>query len=609
LAVRVLAFIFCALTMCWATAAPAEKRVALVIGNSNYTLAPLDNPKNDADDVAAALKRLQFDVTERKDLTVREFDQAVDAFEAAARNADVALFFFSGHGVQIDKRGFIAPVDLKAESESSALRELVAIQEVVSRIENAARVSVIVLDACRDSPLQERLRRISVEKNKAAIPPKGLPPVSVVGSNTLIVYATVPGETASDGPGQRNSPFTASLLKNIETPGLEIELMFKRVTAEVLNATRGKQHPERLSRLQDELLLSPASGGAKAQSPDEVAKLKEQLARLEEALKARETKPSEEAALRERLERLEADLQKKQQAQPEAPKPGKPQVAVVAPPPPPSPCDGLLVSVAQSGARPCIVPGSGESFKDCANCPEMAIAPSGSFMMGSPKDEPEHQKEEEPQHKVTIAKPFAVGKFAVTFAEWDACADDGGCGGNKPSDSGWGRGDRPVINVNWNEAKDYIDWLSKKTGKEYRLLSEAEREYATRAGTATPFWWGRSITPALANYHGSAEPYKGGGSKGEYRQKTLPVKSFKANPWGLYQVHGNIWEWVEDCWNENYNGAPSDGSARTTGDCSRRLLRGGSWGIVPQCLRAALRFWFYPDDRYFNIGFRLARTL
>lgn len=213
----------------------ADKRFAFVIGNSNYALAPLDNPKNDADDVAAALKRLQFEVTEAKDLTVSQFDRTFDRFVAQAKDADVALLFFSGHGVQIDRRGYLAPIDTEAESESSALRELVAIQEVVSRIENSAKVSVIVLDACRDSPLQERLRRIAVEKNKALIPPKGLPPVSVVGSNTLIVYATVPGETAGDGSG-RNSPFTASLLKNIETPGLEIELMFKQVTADVLDS-------------------------------------------------------------------------------------------------------------------------------------------------------------------------------------------------------------------------------------------------------------------------------------------------------------------------------------------------------------------------------------
>ena len=205
-------------------------------------------------------------MTKRTDLAVREFDQALDEFIPKAKDADVALFFFSGYGVQIDKRGYLAPIDVKAETESSALRELVSIQKVVSRIENAAKVSVIVLDACRDSPLQERFRRIAVEKNKGLVPTKGLPPVSIVGSNTLVVYATVPGETASDGV-DRNSPFAAALLRHIETPGLEIEQMFKHVTADVLTATGGKQQPERLSRLQNELVLLPATSGAKLEAP------------------------------------------------------------------------------------------------------------------------------------------------------------------------------------------------------------------------------------------------------------------------------------------------------------------------------------------------------
>ncbi len=217
--------------------------------------------------------------------------------------------------------------------------------------------------------------------------------------------------------------------------------------------------------------------------------------------------------------------------------------------------------------------------------------------------------DEGPQHKVTIAKPFAVGRFAVTFAEWDACVAAGGCGGYKPGDSGWGRGDRPVINVSWDDAKAYVAWLSKKTGATYRLLSEAEREYAARAGTTTPFWWGSSITPEQANYDGSMAPYKGGGKKGQYRKKTLPVKSFEPNPWGLYQVHGNVWEWVEDCWNDSYNGAPADGSALDKrrlqqSRFARRLL-----GSDPQILRSAYRFGDTTDDRYNGIGFRVARTL
>lgn len=251
----------------------------------------------------------------------------------------------------------------------------------------------------------------------------------------------------------------------------------------------------------------------------------------------------------------------------------------------------------------------GHSFKDCPVCPEMVVVPAGSFTMGSPESEEERLSVEGPPHEVTIPKPFAVGRFAVTFSEWDACVADGGCGGYRPEDQGWSRGDRPVINVNWNDAKAYVAWLSKKTGKAYRLLSEAEREYVARAGTETPFWWGSSITPDRANYDGNYT-YVGGGQKGESRHKTLPVKSFEPNPWGLYQVHGNVYEWMEDCWNDNYSGAPADGSARTTGDCNRRVLRGGSWDNYPWDLRAACRDGGGASGlRYYLVGFRLARKL
>ena len=138
-----------------------------------------------------------------------------------------------------------------------------------------------------------------------------------------------------------------------------------------------------------------------------------------------------------------------------------------------------------------------------------------------------------------------------------------------------------MINVNWNDAKSYVTWLSRKTGTAYRLLSEAEREYATRAGTTTPFWWGSSISTNQANYYGD-------GKEGQYRGKTVPVDSFQANPWGLYQVHGNVSEWTEDCYHDNYNGAPADGSASAAGDCeSGHVVRGGSWFSNPGYLRAA----------------------
>src|SRR5262252_2968505 len=179
-----------------------------------------------------------------------------------------------------------------------------------------------------------------------------------------------------------------------------------------------------------------------------------------------------------------------------------------------------------------------DSFKECAQCPEMVVVPAGSFTMGSPDSEEGRIEEEGPQHRVTFGKSFGVGKFAVTFEEWDSCVADGGCNGYTPSDEGWGRGRRPVINVSWDDAKAYVGWLSRKTGKTYRLLSEAEREYVTRAGTTTPFWWGSSISTSQANYNGNY--IYGNGVKGEYRLRTLPVDSFEPNPWGFYQLHGNL---------------------------------------------------------------------
>jgi formylglycine-generating enzyme required for sulfatase activity len=249
-------------------------------------------------------------------------------------------------------------------------------------------------------------------------------------------------------------------------------------------------------------------------------------------------------------------------------------------------------------------------FRECDKCPEMIVVPSGSFTMGSPKDEPdrgEPSSQLEAQVRVTISKPFAVGEYAVTFDEWDACVADGGCGGYKPSDEGWGRGRRPVINVSWDDAQKYISWVNGKTGKTYRLLSETEREYVTRAGTTAPFWWGSTITPKQANYDGTYA--YDGGSKGQNRKQTVPVDSFAPNPWGLYNVHGNVYEWTEDCWNDSNNGNPGDGRARTRGDCRSRILRGGSWSMSPGELRAASRFLMSSALRDERFGFRVARTL
>jgi len=260
----------------------------------------------------------------------------------------------------------------------------------------------------------------------------------------------------------------------------------------------------------------------------------------------------------------------------------------------------------------------GATFEECSNCPEMVVVPAGTFTMGSPVDEPDHDFDEAPQHMIAFARQFAAGRFAVTFDEWDDCVADGGCSGYEPSDYGWGRGHQPVFDVSWYDARAYVAWLSKRTGKPYRLLSEAEREYITRAGATTPFWWGSSISTDQANYDGGYT--YGSGVRGVYRARTVPVGSFAPNPWGLYQVHGNVVEWTEDCYNNNYNGAPADGSAWSSGDCSQRVYRGGSWSDAPYELRAAARRWIQANTRFAYTGvrmgerspmfsFRVARTL
>ena len=252
----------------------------------------------------------------------------------------------------------------------------------------------------------------------------------------------------------------------------------------------------------------------------------------------------------------------------------------------------------------------GDTFNDCDDegwCPEMVVVPAGSFMMGSPEDEVGRRDAEGPRHRRTIDEPFAIGVYEVTFAEWDACVAAGGCNGHRPHDDGWGRGRRPVINVSWNDAKAYVNWLSDRTGEEYRLPSEAEWEYAARAGMTTPFHFGPTISTDQANYDGKYT--YGSGRTGVYRAQTVPVGSFPANEFGLHDVHGNAWEWMEDCWNDSYAGAPGNSTAWTTGNCSRRVVRGGSWNFPPRLLRAANRYLFGPAYRKYFIGFRVARTL
>ena len=230
--------------------------------------------------------------------------------------------------------------------------------------------------------------------------------------------------------------------------------------------------------------------------------------------------------------------------------------------------------------------------------PAMVVLPTGRFQMGDLSGD--GFPDERPVQTVTISRRIAMGQYPITFEGYDrfVAATDA----EQPDDEGWGRGRRPVINVNWHEAKAYAAWLSKQTGKRYRLPSESEWEYAARAGTETAYSWGNEIGVNRANCDG-------GGSQWDNKQ-TSPVGGFEPNAFGLYDMHGNVWEWVEDCWHDNYEGAPTDGSAWTSGGKSdEAVVRGGSWVVDPRGLRSAFRSWFTPSDRNGDDGFRLDQDL
>jgi formylglycine-generating enzyme required for sulfatase activity len=267
------------------------------------------------------------------------------------------------------------------------------------------------------------------------------------------------------------------------------------------------------------------------------------------------------------------------------------------------------------------------TFRDCAACPEMVIIPPGTFVMGSPETEKDRDKDEG-SHKVTIAYSFAVSKGPITWDQWEACVSDTMCNGKaveaalkldrdgKPIQdyAGHSHGQHPVVGVSWQDAQAYVGWLNRKVGKEkYRLLSESEFEYAARAGTTTAYWWGNEPSHDYANYGKDAGADLGGMAAGRdvWEDSTSPICSFPTNAFGLCDMHGNIYQWIEDCYETNIPSLPTDGSAVKSGNCAVRGFRSNSFESSPKTMRSANRAFVYaPDTRGRNyLGFRVAKTL
>jgi formylglycine-generating enzyme required for sulfatase activity len=509
----------------------------------------------------------------------------------------VGLFYYAGHGLQVRGTNFLVPVDANPIRETDLDFQMLDANLVLRQMEGAGtKLNLVILDACRNNPFGGRSLR-AVDRGLAIMQaPEG----------TLISFATQPGNVARDGT-DGDSPYTKALAQTMRKPGLDVFRTFNEVGLAVANATGGMQQPW--------VSLSPIRGDFYFVEPSASAPTAAVTAGPSEAERAwgfvRDTTSQEvlEDFIRrygnsiwgtlahDQLERLKA----------------KTQVAVVAspvaPPGPSAPCDANAAGVSLtsrsaaplSTAEECLLKPK-DAFKECAHCPEMVVVPAGTFMMGSPPSDWRRSGDEDPSHRVIFARQFAVGRFQLMFDEWDACIADGGCNSYRPNNySGLGRGRQPAVNISWDHANAYTTWLTKKTGKSYRLLTEAEYEYAARAGTRTGYPWGDDIGTNNANCARC-------GSKWDTKQ-TAPVGSFPANGFGLYDTVGNVWEWVQDCYHDNYIGAPSDGAAWTSGDCSRRVTRGGSYTSSPADIRVAFRNRFDLLSQDPALGFRVARTL
>ena len=544
---------------------PAD-RVALVIGNGAYKSSPLGNPVNDATDVAASLRKLGFNVILRTNVNRVQMRSALRDFSEALKRGQVGLFYYAGHGVESKGKNFLIPLAANMENEFELEDEAVDANTVLRAMEDAGNATnIMILDACRDNPFARSWRSTA----------RGLAQMNAP-TGSFIAFATAPGSIASDGGG-RNGTFTKHLLASLNQPDLDIDRVFTRVTAAVAQETGKKQVPWKSSSLTGAFSFGAGQQVASViPQPVVVDPLAGDRA-LWEAVKDSKDVNEIRAYLDQFPKGLFAGVANVRLKALSAPVTPPVQVALAPPPP--------VVST------PPTIPGA--TFKDCSDCPEMVVIPAGAFLMGSNADpfaSSQPSTIEQPQHQVRI-KSFAIGKYEVTQEQWFSIM------GNLPSNFK-GR-TLPVEQVSWDDAQAFVRKLSEKTGKNYRLPSEAEWEYAARAGSQTNYYFGDNENES-GRYTWS---YSNSGNT------THPVGEKLPNAFGLYDMLGNVWEWTADCWNGNYNGAPNDGSAWTSGSCGQRVLRGGSWFNDPQFTRSANRFWLDSTLRFNFNGFRLARML
>lgn len=641
----------------------ADRRVALVMGNGGYPgSAKLRNAVADAKLMARTLEGLGFKVTLLTDVqTEQDMKRALVQFKRSLPDAEVGLVYFSGHGVQTERGNYLLPVQGDYQREADFDSQAVRLSDVLEQFRGSRAAGLVILDACRDNPFRSSTRSATRGLRREE-PPNGL----------LIAYSTAQNQTAADGVGG-NGLYTKHLAHFLNQKGLSVDEVFDQTAKQVKLESRGEQSPREDSDIRDKLYLNgaPQSAGPPPAAPapgDDLeaqawkdaqlldtpagyetfstaypnsryagaARLKLDIARKREQQQAEAAQREAQAA--EMRARAQSEAKAWQEAQAadtveayrafidtyaQSPNLKAAQRKLAAAEKAEAAEQAKRVAEAWRTAQQAdTVEGYeaflnahtsssfaaqarqkleaararkpkwkvGETFRDCAECPEMVVLPAGSFEMGDLHGDGD--ADEKPVRTVRIAQPFALGKYEVTQGEWRAVM------GSSPS-SFKQCGDRcPVERVSWDEVQEFIRKLNAKTGKSYRLPSEAAWEYGCRAG-------GRHKRCGSDDVEAVAWYDKNSGDK------THAVGGKNANAWGLHDMSGNVWEWVQDCYEDNYSlGQPVDGRAHEPStNCARRVDRGGGWNFNSRDTRSANRYGGSPDYRYFNLGFRLSRTL
>jgi formylglycine-generating enzyme required for sulfatase activity len=551
----------------------SAERFALVIGNSDYQYVDnLPNTANDASDMAEKLLSLGYDVDLQLNGDISSMTRAIGAWirRLAAKQSNEGFFWYAGHGIQVEGENYLLPVDINAEDEAGIVYGSYPLGRLLLSLEQTAKnkLNVVILDACRDNPFKNLAggsRGLS----------RGFVIVEHPPQDIFIMFSTAPGTTAADGDGTRNSPFTEAFLKYIDSDEI-LPVMAGLVTRETLRLTGGRQRPYQNGSIVSELYYSIASGAGPA---------------AENGVSGPAVLPRE-IPLRSSTEAPQTD----------------------------------------------ILP-----------APQVSAIPAGTFTMGSPGMELDRIEFRERRHEVRL-DAFYLGSRELTVGEFRRFIEETGyrtsaeqAGGAFAYDetkgewefragADWRRpgfrqaDDQPVVNVSWFDAAAYCNWLSEKEGLTpaysisgedvrwnrnadgYRLPTEAEWEYACRAGIATPFFTGERISTAQANYDGNV-PYNYG-NRGLFRKSTTPAASFRPNGWGLYDMHGNVWEWCWDFYGLTKEGPESAVAENPAGPESgtHRVNRGGGWNSPARDLRSAARSSDFPETAGGSLGFRLARN-